>query len=182
MNSYRSIPLSRKKIQEVALFLRNKLNISFDEPFPVINFLEFVLPHFEYTVKICENTSMKENYALTLPDKKILKIREDVYELAVQGFPRHLFTIAHEFGHIFFHDNESISLARTDEKIKTFEDPEWQANTFAAELLVPSCRINGKSIDEIMTMYGCSRKVAEIQLSKAKKATKRLKSLVTIAS
>lgn len=167
MNSYRSIPLSRKKIQEVALNLRNMLDISLDEPFPVIKFLEFVLPHFEYTVEICENASMKESYALTLPDEKTLKLREDVYELAVHGFPRHLFTIAHEIGHIIFHDNESISFARTDEKIKTFEDPEWQANTFAAELLVPSCRIKGRTIDEIITMYGCSRKVAEIQLSKA---------------
>ncbi len=123
MNSYRSIPLSRKKIQYVTLLLRNRLNLSLDEPFPVIKFLEFVLPRLGYTIEICENTFMKENYALTLPDKKTLKIREDVYELAVQGFPRHLFTIAHEIGHIFLHDNESISLARTDEKIKTFEDP-----------------------------------------------------------
>ena len=68
MNSYRSIPLSRKKIQEVALNLRNMLDISLDEPFPVIKFLEFVLPHFEYTVEICENASMKESFALTLPD------------------------------------------------------------------------------------------------------------------
>lgn len=167
MNSYRSIPLSRKKIQDVAIKLRKILEIPLDKPFPVMRFLEFVLPQFDYTIEICEKSEMRKNYALTLPDNKILKIREDVYELAIQGFPRHLFTIAHEIGHVLFHDNKSISFARTNEKVKIYEDPEWQANTFAAELLVPSCMIKGKTVDEIVKVYGCSRKVATIQLSKA---------------
>ena len=166
MNSYRSIPLSRKKIQEVAITLRKLFKVPLDEPFPVLKFIEFVLPTFGYTIEICETSEMQNVYALTLPDEKIIKISENVYNLAVQGYPRHLFTLAHEIGHVIFHDNDSISFARTNEKIKPYEDPEWQANTFAAELLVPSCMIKGKTIDEIIKIYGCSKEVASIQLSK----------------
>lgn len=166
MNAYKANPLSRKNIQNMTNCLRNFLKISLEEEFPVLEFLEKIIPLFDYTMEICEQNEMQKEYALTLPEEKILKLREDVYIGATEGNPRDLFTIAHEIGHIFLHDSKSIALARSDYKVKKFEDPEWQANTFAAELLVPSNVIKGKTIEEIIKTYKCSRKVAEIQLSK----------------
>ncbi len=166
MNSYKAIPLSRKNIQNMTNRLRKIFEISLDEAFPIVEFLEKIIPEFGYTIEICEPYEMQKEYALTLPEEKVLKIREDVYIGAAKENPRDLFTIAHEIGHIFLHDSKSIALARSDYKIKKFEDPEWQANTFAAELLVPSNVIKSKTIEEIVKTYKCSRKVAEIQLSK----------------
>lgn len=167
MDSYRSKPLSRKQIQSIAMNLRKILNISPNEAFPIVKFLEYVLPQFDYTLEICEPIEMQDKYAVTLPGEKVLRIREDVYINATRNNPRDLFTIAHEIGHVLFHNTTSIALARSNEKIKTYENPEWQANTFAAELLAPSCMLKGKSIDEIIEIYGCSKEVAKIQLSKA---------------
>ena len=48
-------------------------------------------------------------------------IREDVYERAIQGVPRDIFTIAHEIGHAILHDDiQEIALARNDEKINMY--------------------------------------------------------------
>ena len=167
MDSYRAKPLSRKKIQCIAMKLRELLGVAPDEAFPIVRFMEFVLPQFDYTLEICMPSEMQDKYAVTLPGEEILRIREDVYINATKNNPRDLFTIAHEIGHVLFHNSNSIALARSNEKIKTYEDPEWQANTFAAELLAPSCMIKGKDINEIVEIYGCSKKVAKIQLSKA---------------
>ena len=95
-----------------------------------------------------------------------MKIRQDVYERAIQGVPRDIFTIAHEIGHAILHDDiEEIALARNDEEIKPFENPEWQANTFAGELIAPSDSVIGLKIEEIANIYNCSLQVAEIQLN-----------------
>ena len=175
MNLYKAKPLSRKKIQESANRLRNVFDISLEEAFPVVEFLEIVIPELGYTIEICELSELKDEYALTRPKEKVLKIREDVYVNATKNSPRDLFTIAHEIGHVFFHDATSIALARGDCKIQKFEDPEWQANTFAAELLVPSNALKGKTVEEVVEIYKCSRQVAEIQLAKTKKLPNSLK-------
>ena len=167
MDSYRAMPLSRKNIQDIAIKLREIIDVSLNEPFPIVEFLEFILPQFDFTLEICEPSEMEDKYAVTLPGEKVLRVREDVYINATKNNPRDLFTIAHEIGHVLFHNTTSIALARTNERIKAYENPEWQANTFAAELLAPSCMLKGKAIDEIAKIYRCSKKVARIQLSKA---------------
>ena len=159
MDSYKAIPLSRKNIRKIARLIRESIGISDEEAFPVIPFLERALDKFDYNYDICEEEELRNNYALTIPSKKILKIREDVYLRAMNNVPRDLFTISHEF----LHDNDTIALARGEEKIKAYEDPEWQANTFAAELMAPSYAVRGMSIEEIMRKYNCSKQVAEIQ-------------------
>jgi Zn-dependent peptidase ImmA (M78 family) len=48
------------------------------------------------------------------------------------------FTLSHELGHLVL--RHSMAFARTDSRgaaWRPFEDSEWQANTFAAELLKP---------------------------------------------
>ena len=163
MDSYKARPLSRKNIRKITRLIRESIGISDEEAFPVIPFLESALAKFGYNYDICEEEELRDNYALTIPSKKILKIREDVYLRAMNNVPRDLFTISHEFGHAFLHDNDTIALARGEEKIKAYEDPEWQANTFAAELMAPSDAVRGMSIEEIMRKYNCSKQVAEIQ-------------------
>jgi Domain of unknown function (DUF955). len=59
------------------------------------------------------------------------------------------------------HPSSSISFARG--QIKSYEDPEWQANTFAAELLVPHKLVQKMQPNEISKKCKVSRQVAEIQ-------------------
>ena len=167
--SFKAQPLSRKFIRNLAKQVRLLCDIKDNQEFPVIKFMEFLLSKFDYTYHICQKEELQSEYAKTIPAKKIMMIREDVYERAVSGVPRDIFTIAHEIGHAVLHDIDTIALARNDEKIKAYENPEWQANTFAAELIAPSDIVKNLSIDEIVNIYNCSYQVAEIQLQNSNK-------------
>ncbi len=173
--NYKATPKSRSSIQETALNIRSRCNTSLDEPFQITKFIEFCLDFFDYTYDICESNEMNGTYAHIIPEKKVLKIDNDVYIAAYNNVPRHLFTLAHELGHIIFHSSIEGNLARSNGKIAVYEDPEWQANTFAAELLAPSSAVKNLTVEEISKKYHCSNAVAKIQLSKSKTATKRLK-------
>jgi Zn-dependent peptidase ImmA (M78 family) len=91
-----------------------------------------------------------------------MKIREDVYEGAVKGNPRDRFTLCHELGHYLLHQPQQISFARG--AVPKYCDPEWQANTFAGELMAPSNLIQNMTVDEIAEQCGISKTAASIQL------------------
>ena len=74
---------------------------------------------------------------------------------------KHRFTLCHEFGHWLLHQPENVSFARGD--IPKYRDPEWQANVFAAELMVPYDLTKGLTINQIVEECGVSYSCAEIQ-------------------
>lgn len=102
-------------------------------------------------------------YARAYPNEKKIVISESVYDGAFAGNHRDRFTIAHEIGHLLLHHDANISFARGNDKIQPYEDPEWQANTFAGEVLVPVHLIKGLKIEEISIKSNVSRQVASIQ-------------------
>ena len=112
---------------------------------------------------------MGNNLGLTDIKKKTITIREDVYENAYNGNGRDLFTIAHEVGHVLLHSEQNIQqLARTNkETIKPYENPEWQADTFAAELLMPASMITeDDTVFTVARRFGVSYSAARIRLNK----------------
>jgi len=163
--SYIAAPMSRKAIRELALLIRDVVGLKDKDSFPVIPFLEKGLPQIDedFVLEIKETAKMKE-YGIAYPKDRKIVLREDVYLKAIKDEPRDRFTIAHEIGHYIMHIPERIGLARTNEKPKPYQDPEWQANTFAGELLAPSTAIDGLTINQVAEMYKVSKKVAEIQL------------------
>lgn len=159
-------PLSRDTIRKMCNKLREYLDISQDCPFPIVEVIESLASDGkDLNYEIIPDSEMKECYAKTLPDKNVILIKESVYEGACSGNTRDRFTLAHELGHLLLHGGDSISFARSGEKIKAYQNPEWQANTFAAELLVPATAIVGKTIKQISNQYNVSHKVAEIQFN-----------------
>ncbi|MGP1598951.1 ImmA/IrrE family metallo-endopeptidase [Peptoanaerobacter stomatis] len=163
--NYKCNPLSRKNIRDMVSEIKKHLGCENFLMFDVIKFLELILPqvfdNFEY--EIVEDSQLN-CYAKAYPQLNKIILSESVYNGAVRGNHRDRFTIAHEIGHFFLHDDANISFAR-GENIKPYENPEWQANTFAAELLVPHNLIKSMSIEEISHKCNVSRQVAEIQKS-----------------
>ena len=70
------------------------------------------------------------------------------------------------------HTPDAIVLCRMEvgQKLKPFEDPEWQANTFASELLMPPYLIAGMTKRDVMRECGVSEKAAMVALKKCAKA------------
>ncbi|KAA0791764.1 ImmA/IrrE family metallo-endopeptidase [Bacillus sp. BPN334] len=168
MGIYVANPTSRKGIRELANTLRSIMDMEYEEYFPIVDFLELGLTElfkdFEY--EIVSIDEMVGKYGVTYPEKNLIRLREDVYEGAIDGRARDRFTVAHEIGHFIMHSPGKIELARTQniESIPAYKDPEWQANTFAGELLAPPQIIKGLSAREVALSCGVSLSVAQIQL------------------
>lgn len=141
--------------------------------FPVIPFLENILPILvpDFQLEILPEEEMGNKHGETYPSKNLIRIREDVYLRAVQGMGRDRLTVAHEIGHLFEHEDDAIALCRLapGEKLKPFEDPEWQANAFGGELLAPSYLIEGMSVVEVSQKCGVSLSAARVQLNALRK-------------
>lgn len=165
-------PLSKKQIQDYAKKFRSIFEQDIHKPFDVLKCLEIELPKamghkFDFVVQ--EDKYMGMTEAAVLPDKKLMNIREDVYMALHDDDTRARFTIAHELGHLFIH--KGVALNRGDGNHKIYEDSEWQANQFAAELLAPVEGCIGLSIDEIMVKYQISYQCACLRYQEAKKIT-----------
>ncbi len=133
--------------------------------FPIAEFIEWGLgdPNNNFDYEIVPEREMKNTYGITNTSSNIMKIREDVYEGAVNGIPRHRFTLCHELGHFLLHQPILVSYARGD--IPIYCRPEWQANTFAGELMAPYHLVKNMTPNEISERCGMSKTAANIQFN-----------------
>lgn len=163
-------PVSRDKLRRLALAIRMMFRKDNEPLLDIVKFIEVTLAsHPDLSVELIpvEDGYLHNCYAKAVPTERIIYVRESVYTGACRGIARDRFTITHELAHTFLHRESSISLARVDvgSSIPRYRDPEWQANTFAAELLVPFHLMQDKSIDEIVQSCNVSWSVAQIQAS-----------------
>lgn len=166
-------PLSRKSIRSFAGLLREQFGMA-DIPYVRLDILLEVLscplgnmekPLVE--VEIVDDCKLPGKYAAYYPLSNLLKIRQSVYLGACHGNGRDRFTIAHELGHFFLHQDAELTLARPNsygQKIPAYRDPEWQANTFASEFLIPHDLVKGMTPEEVSVKCGTSLEAARIAL------------------
>ncbi len=125
-----------------------------------------LIPEFE--LEICSEEDMGNKYGETFPAASKIALREDIYIGAIErdGFSR--FCVGHEMGHLFMNDIDSISLCKLEkgERLRAFEDPEWQADAFAGELLMYHPLIKHMSVDEIAEKCGVTHSAAGTQYKK----------------
>lgn len=173
MNCYKAAGVSRKNIRNLVRHIRRLTGLESDLYFPIVQFLELVLPALVpgFVLEIVPVNEMGNKHGETYPSKNLIRIREDVYLGALAGYGRDRLTVAHEIGHLLLHDDDSIALCRLapDEKLKAYEDPEWQANAFGGELLASSYLIDGLSVREVSERCGVTEAAAQVQLNALKK-------------
>lgn len=166
-------PLSRKEIRSIANNVRRRFGISFDEPFPVVEFLEMLPEIFEKNAveyEIVENNKLPQNVhaEYDVYEKKI-RVKEFVYDGACAGNGRDLMTILHEIAHFLLLSVMGVKFYRTfDRKVQPYNDPEWQAKCLAGELMMPVNEIRGMTPKEVSKKYKVSLPAAQYQLSKIK--------------
>lgn len=170
MNIYKAAPLSRRKIRKLVSIIRKVTGTENQLFFPVVKFMELILPQLieNFTYEICSKEEMPNKCGETFPAENRICIRQDIYEKALNDDPFARYTIAHEIGHLFLNDVESISLCRLEpgEKLKPFEDPEWQADCFGGELLMYYPLVKDLDENEISEQCGVTLRAAKVQKSK----------------
>lgn len=161
MGNVSVLPMSRQNLREVAINLRELLGMEEKLYFPVASVIEWVLPSLGLDYEILSVEEMENVYGITHTSKRVMKIREDVYDRAIEGSPRDRFTLCHELGHFLLHTPERVSFARGN--VPAYMSPEWQANTFAGELMAPYSLVKNLTVGEIALRCGMSNTAAQIQ-------------------
>lgn len=162
-------PTSREKLRCLAYQLRKKIGFEGEMEFPILQFLEMALVKLDpdFVLEVVAKEKMGDCHGKACPERHTIYIREDVYDGACARNGRDRFTIAHEIAHYFLHRPGHVSYARMSStgRIPAYRNPEWQANTLAAELLMPADLIVGKTIEEVVRECAVSHTAADIQLS-----------------
>lgn len=160
---------SRTEIRELASIIRKIEGAENVLYFPILEFMEKTLPSIfpKFTFRVGEISEMKDCQGLTFPDRDEIMIRSDVYERACNGSGRDRLTIAHELYHYLAHSTDNVVFARTSgAEIPPYLDPEWQADAFGGELLVPFGLARGLTVNEIVDKCGVSQRAASVQYRK----------------
>ncbi len=170
MSKYKAKAVSRKLIKDYVKYIRHITGFENELYFPIIPFLDIILPelfdNFSCDIRLVED--MPNKCGETFPAENRIEIREDIYEKACLGDGFARLTVAHEIGHFLMHDMDSVSLCKLipGEKLKAYEDPEWQADAFGGELLAPSYLIKNMSESSISKKCGITPRAAQVQKSK----------------
>ena len=166
-SSVRVEPRSRKDIRAVASAFRAFFGLK-NPKLPIMSLLENELPkvHEKFYLGVAEKGELKKCHGLTVPNKGVIYLREDIYDGAMNGVGRDRFTACHELGHLLLHQDVSFAKQASSAPLKRYEDSEWQANCFAGELLICSKHVNKcTSCSEIQEVFGVSKEAAETMIS-----------------
>ena len=114
MICYKADGISREEIRYCVRKLKRLVGLEYKKYFPILVFAENILPLMiqGYQFEVVPVEEMGNKHGETYPSKNLIRIREDVYIGAADGKPRDRMTVAHEIGHLFLHENDSVALCR----------------------------------------------------------------------
>ncbi|PXX73714.1 ImmA/IrrE family metallo-endopeptidase [Rivihabitans pingtungensis] len=129
---------------------------------------------YSITYDVLESADMphRDIEACWDPDSMTMYIRSDVFRKACSNDSRARFTIMHELGHVLLGHRRTINRSRADCQPQIYEDSEWQANQFAAELLMPLDVICSEQLDtatKIEKHFRVSHQAAVRRINQLKK-------------
>ena len=172
MRCYKADAISRDDIRRFVRSIKKLVGLEDELYFPILSFVENILPILvpDFQFEVVPESEMGNKHGETYPSKNLIRIREDIYLRAAAGEGRDRLTVAHEVGHLFLHEDDAIALCRLEpgEKLKPYEDPEWQADAFGGELLASSYLIVGMSQSEVERKCGVLSAAARVQLNSIK--------------
>lgn len=158
--SFRAERMDIYKIRYIANALRSKVGQGIDERLFMPHILDLLAvkwedKEFNYQIVDDEDTTFlsPDEEAKTDVSSGTIYIKQSVYEQTCRKTGgRASFTIAHEIGHFVIHKMMNKVIFARNEANANVEtgDPEWQANAFAAELLMPYEGCIGLSAGEII--------------------------------
>jgi hypothetical protein len=153
---------SAGEIERMASTVRRHLGVPPDARISMQPILEHTLDllfedaHFE----IEEDYKMAGAEARTSYYEPLITVAARTYRDLGRGEGRARMTIAHEIGHLMMHCLRPVAMNRSNFYDRHC-DPEWQADVFAAALLMPKAAFRRcRTVGEAMKLFGVSRSAA----------------------
>ncbi|WP_444996699.1 ImmA/IrrE family metallo-endopeptidase [Aliikangiella sp. IMCC44359] len=171
---YKVERLNQKNIMQKAASLRGAAQhfITLDTGyFDLGEFVCYLLDNNDilFEMQIVEDELTQEE-GIAIPSKNGIAMPDHVFNSLMDNQPRARFTVAHELGHLMLHEQKVYYLNGIDSWHHHEEDSEWQANMFAAHLLIDFEKAkNLKTADQIATQFGVSMEVAMIYMKNIKR-------------
>ena len=184
MSKNRVNPLSKVAIRSYAIKIRKLLgykNTDFIHAPKLFDSLSvlFAEQGFDFDYRIMPDDHeifYEKEEAYTDMSTGIIYIKESIMEQACRrSFRRGAFTLIHELGHYLLHylqNDVRLTRVADDEPVPKYCDPEWQADTFASEFLMPFDECINMNKEEIRKTYHVSRKAAEVRYNKIQEELK----------
>lgn len=169
LRGYEVAPLSIMAIRSEADRVRKVLRIENDPAPNLCAFLEGLV-NFGITVDVRDDAHKELGAveALTVPEQLLIVLTEATYAKAIQNDSRTRFTIFHELGHLVLSHSKTLHRSGP-ENVKPFQDSEWQADQFAAEITMPIELIKRHQLNSaiaIQELFEVSAGAAETRYSK----------------
>lgn len=137
-------PLSVKDISLIASSTRKKYNVKSDDAFPILEYIDYLFGEGLLSIQLLDDNDPyldKNTPAVYNTKDNFIYIKESVLTEIEEGNYRSNFTLAHELFHYLQHQVLGFEFEEVEDR-KTYEDPEWQANCYAGELLLPTDYLN----------------------------------------
>jgi len=171
---YEASPHSIEKIRRMTEIIREIFGYEVNENIDVRLFMDDMSvklgDRFNFVILEDEHKRfMKNEEAHTDITNGTIYIKESVFADLENWSSRGHFTIAHEIGHYFLHHLLGSVLSRKSSPDKAYIDPEWQADQFAAEFLMPYEAVKDLNPQEIQRKYNVSLKAANVRYNKINK-------------
>lgn len=153
---------THQEIESTASLLRELLGLTPLEPVPMARLIELALPRVfdDFELHVLEDAEMPGVEASVHSTRMQMYMSETTYGALLNDQARARFTAAHEVGHIILHCGEHVRYARLA-RLADEVNPEWQADVFAAALLMPEKGFRAcKSIEEAQAVFGVGFRAA----------------------
>ena len=172
--NYKCTPVSKNKLKNLAVEFRRNFGVK-ELVFPVLDIIEELHGNGIINFLIIDDSDSKlevNQIALYEVDTNTMYVKLSVYEEALQDIARSRFTLTHELAHYILLHLLKFEIIPTFEEIKAYEDPEWQANYLASELLAPSEDTLHFTVTDYMNKCVVSEECAIVLWDKRRKTDK----------
>lgn len=129
--------------------------------------LEQTLPQGGFDYRVAEVGDMHNCAAFTIPDRKLVVIRSDVYDGLFSGSVFSASTVVHELSHIVLGHAVTLHRGAPAGQHEFYEDSEWQAKAMTAALMMPiaACRM-ARTSEKLARLCGVSMQAATYRLKR----------------
>lgn len=168
-SGYKVAPMSYVKLEDVAERLRPLLPMvagSGGNRIDAWRTLEITLRKAGYEYRSEEIASLDDCAAFTIPERRLIVLREDVYDGVTEENVFSRSTVIHELSHIVL--EHAVTLQRGPiGQHRFFEDSEWQAKALTAAIMMPLsvCRSVTSAFD-LAQICGTSVQAATYRLDR----------------